>query len=421
MPATIDVERSKGKIIVDDITYTATVRVRHSTPTCKETKHDVASCTCRKSIMTYNGKTRKQRIISAKTRSWANAEKFAEKWLDQFDPKAVEEAKRVTIENAVRAYLDDVITRLGEGGTAERNQTLLGYINHDGTVRRKGRLQLWLDTLRERPVFISDITPDHVRRFRDSWDFNSDLTTASSFGTMKTFFKFCHAMGWIPSNPTTALRRPQTKRGNRTATFTDEEYARILDAAHGNQRLETFLELLRWSGMALVDATTFKGNLIDREGVLRYKRAKTSTIATVKLPDHVLALLRDVPLESYNTPDQPFLRQGVDLETCEQDWRKALQALFVQAGVETVKTDVRERPAHPHMLRDTCAVWYLRHGMSLYGVSKVLGHTNPTITARAYLPFVKELEKAHIAENESVLAAAQPKQQGSKVLRITRK
>jgi integrase len=420
MPATIDVERSKGKIVVDGITYTAAVRVRHS-PTCKETKHDVASCTCRKSIITYNGKTKKQQIIAAKTRSWTNAERFAEQWLDRFDPKAVEEAKKVTIENAIRAYLDDVITRLGDGGTAERKQTLLGYINPDGTVRRKGRLQQWFDTLRERPVFISDITSDHIRRFRDSWDFASDLTTASSFDMLKTFFRFCHSMGWIPSNPATALRRPQTKRGNRTATFSDEEYARILDGAHGNQRLETFLELMRWSGMALVDAVLFEQKLVGADGVLRYKRAKTETVATVKLPDHVLALLRNVPLEKDNTVEQPFLRQGVDLETCEQDWRKALQALFAKAGVATVKTDVRERPSHPHMLRDTCAVWYLRHGMSLYGVSKVLGHTNPTITARAYLPFVKELEKAHIAENESVLAAAQPKRQGSKVLRITRK
>jgi len=421
MAATIDVERSKGKIVVDGITYTATVRVRHNAPSCKETKHDVASCTCRKSIITYNGKMKKQTIIAAKTRSWTTAEKFAERWLDQFDPKAVEEAKKVTIENAVRAYVDDAITRLGDGGTAARNQTLLGYINHDGTVRRKGRLQQWLDTLRERPVFVSDITPDHIRRFRDSWDFDSDLTTASSFGTLKTFFKFCHGMGWIPSNPTTALRRPQTKRGNRTATFTDEEYARILDAAHGNQRLETFLELLRWSGMALIDAVEFHTKLVDREGVLRYKRKKTGTIATVKLPDHVMALLRSVPLESYNTPDQPFLRPSVEIDSCIQDWRVALQELFALAGCSTVKTDVRERPSHPHMLRDTCAVWYLRHGMSLYGVAKILGHSNPTITARAYLPFVKELEKSHIAENEEVLAASRPKEQGSKVLRIRRK
>ena len=74
--------------------------------------------------------------------------------------------------------------------------------------------------------------------------------------------------------------------------------------------------------------------------------------------------------------------------------------------------------AHPHMLRDTCAVWYLRHGMGLYGVAKILGHSNPTITAKHYAPFVKELENAHIAENKEILAAAKPKPSG-KVLKIS--
>jgi len=51
--------------------------------------------------------------------------------------------------------------------------------------------------------------------------------------------------------------------------------------------------------------------------------------------------------------------------------------------------------------------------MSLYGVAKILGHSNPTITAKHYLPFVKEMETAHIAENKEVLAAAKPRSAGT--------
>ena len=41
--------------------------------------------------------------------------------------------------------------------------------------------------------------------------------------------------------------------------FTDAEYGPILAQVQrdGDTKLETFLELLRWSGMALVDATLF--------------------------------------------------------------------------------------------------------------------------------------------------------------------
>jgi hypothetical protein len=48
----------------------------------------------------------------------------------------------------------------------------------------------------------------------------------------------------------------------------------------------------------------------------------------------------------------------------------------------------------------------------LHGVAKILGHSNPIITAKHYLPFVKELEEAHIAENRDVLKNAKPKASG---------
>jgi len=148
--------------------------------------------------------------------------------------------------------------------------------------------------------------------------------------------------------------------------------------------------------MSLVDAVEYDAKSLDGDGTLRYTRIKSGILATVQLPEHVVALLRSA---------EPFRHPGITLESSIQEWRSDLQDLFAKAGITQVKTDVGMRPAHPHMLRDTCAVWYLRHGMSIYGVSKVLGHSNPTITAKHYLPFVAELEKAHIHENKLILAA----------------
>jgi integrase len=90
------------------------------------------------------------------------------------------------------------------------------------------------------------------------------------------------------------------------------------------------------------------------------------------------------------------------------------------AGIKEARNDVgRVRPSHPYMLRDTFAVWNLRHGVPLHALAKMLGHSNPSTTARAYLPWVKELEDATIAEGRKALAAAQPKpRKGPKVLNI---
>ena len=397
------------------ITYTATVFVRHSAA-CPDAKRgtDWRKCNCRKSLLLYNGANQKQEKVSAKTRSWEKAETQARAWLDSFDPEKIrlkqleaeldrKQGKAVRIEQAVAGYLADMITRLGDNGTVSRARTLLGSVSAGATLTRNGKLFDWLDKQSPRPVFVSDITPSHVADFRNSWKYPSDLTTFQSWCDTKTFFKFCRAQGWIPTSPAAELGYPKKARGSRTGTFTDEQYDAIVAAAKGDQRLHTFLELLRWSAMALVDAVLFDKNSVDDAGTLRYTRKKTGTLATVALPEHVQVLIRSLPT------GQPFRDQSKQLPSAIQDWRKQLQELFKRAKITAVRTDVGNRKPHPHMLRDTCAVWYLRHGMSLHGVAKILGHANPTITAKHYLPFVTELEKAHIAENNEILKAANPK------------
>src|SRR5206468_7373080 len=176
-----------------------------------------------------------------------------------------------------------------------------------------------------------------------------------------------------------------TAKGNRTAIFTDDQYAAILDAVSlydpenvpaatrksWQRRLTTFVELSRWSGMALTDAVQFRPEQVT-DGVLRYRRQKTEELATVPLPDHVLALLNDIPLERDSTgPQQPF-RTNAALSSDTATWSRRLQTLFRLAGITEVKTDHRVRKPHAHMLRDTFAVWHLRHGAKIHTVAKML-------------------------------------------------
>jgi len=57
-----------------------------------------------------------------------------------------------------------------------------------------------------------------------------------------------------------------------------------------------FTELLRWPGMAPVNAVLYSPGLVDTEGVLTYRRQKSGELAIVPLRDHVRILLRNVPL-----------------------------------------------------------------------------------------------------------------------------
>lgn len=402
---------------------TATVVVRHS-PNCpdKDRGPDWRKCNCRKGIRTYEGGgPGSNRYRSAHTRSWQKAEEFRQQWLDQFDPvkqelkqlKAVKEAKQVTVESAVVSFIKDMLFRLGQSSTVKQAMTMFAFVDGD-KVRRNGKFLDWLDQQVPRPEFIGDITPAHLMAWRSSWTCG-DLTAYIRWTTVKGFFSFCVSQGWLEDSPARNLKRPKYKKGNRTAIFTDEQYNAILEAAKGNQTLETFLELMRWSGVAIVDAVEFRQESVDGEGVLKYRRVKTKTLATVPLPEHVIALLR------LAGPGQPFRHKELALESDIMAWRKELQALFTAAGVTKVKTDVGLRNAHPHQLRDTFAVWSLRHGARIHTVSRMLGHSSVKITEQSYLPWVTELEQAHIDDARKLLEHAKPKQTSRRVVNFSKK
>jgi integrase len=430
------------------ITRTVKVMVRHSSD-CKDINRgsEWRRCNCSKSLLIYDGGAGKNRRISAKTRSWEKAEKFAQEYLDTFDSdkqelkrfREAKEREQIRIEEAVALFIADMTTRLSDNGTVRMARSMFGHIDPvTKAITSNGRLFDWLDTLpaSQRPTFISEISPTHLTEWRSAWNFGSDLTAAQRWQMVKGFFVFCESQGWIQDSPARKLKRLTADKGNRTAIFSDEQYAEILDAVFiydpdnvpeltrtsWQQRLTTFIELLRWSGMAIIDAVQYRPESIDADGVLRYRRQKTDELATVPLPEPLLALLRDVPLERDSVgTSQPFRTKDTAPNSDTRKWQHRLGAVFTLAGIKSVRTERgTDRKPHPHMFRDTFAVWHLKHGAKLRTVSKMLGHSKTTTTERAYLPWVKELEDAHIADARTSLAHGISKPNPNKVRTMVR-
>lgn len=411
------------------ITRTVKVIVRHSS-TCKDKSKGAEwrKCRCSKTLLVYESDRGKNRRVSAKTRSWERAEDAAQELRDSWDPRlqrlkkleSDKESESKRIDTAVALYIADMAARLGDNGTVAMARSLLG------DVTSNGHLFNWLDKIpaAERPVYVADLTPEQLTRWRASWKF-SDYTAAQRWGMVRSFFNFCERQGWIRDSPARKLRRIDYEKGSRTAIFTDKQYTAILEAvpkyapenvpaitrATWEQRLTTFVELLRWSGMALIDAVQYRPELVDAECVLRYRRHKTGQLATVPLPENLLAMLRSVPVERDSVgSSHPFRMRDYTAHSDTVTWRKRLMKLFTLAGIEEATNELgKSRAPHPHMLRDTFAVWNLRHRVPLHSVSKMLGHSNPTITAKAYLPWVAELEASTIADGRRALAAGKPK------------
>ena len=103
-------------------------------------------------------------------------------------------------------------------------------------------------------------------------------------------------------------------------------------------------------------------------------------------------------------------------------WSKRLIRLFALAGIKSVRNEVgRIRKPHTYMLRDTFAVWNLRHGVPLHALAAMMGHKNPATTARSYLPFVSELEASTIAEGRAALAKARKSGMPDNIIKMVKK
>jgi site-specific recombinase XerD len=428
----LEKHREPGKSVVNGITYTATPQTRHDDDCPKKAEGgSYPKCDCRKAVIAYDSSKAKLRKSEGKpanwrltvadgyipSRSWTKAHEAAESWLDKFDPDKIQKAKKesakVTVQEALEAFLEH-LKQLGvdDKGLVKYKSELGGRTRW---VRKKtGKL---VDFLAQHHIqFIADVTAAHLTKWRNTWTSN-DLTSNRTCGNVLRFFKFCEDHKWLEGNPAPlAMKKGKVAQGNRTMPFTDEQYDAILTQAKKakDARLLALLELLRWSGTAMVDAILFNRKCIGSGNVLEYQRDKTDKRATITLPGHVVKLVRSLPSEEEYDDQHPFRRLNPTfLPTSDVNfWRRKLQELFTKAGIKSIETLVKgkdgkfvcERPA-PRMLRDTCAVWYLRHGATIDEVAVYLGYTVKVVETY-YSPWVEELKNARMKRNQQILKKA---------------
>ena len=383
---------------MDAVTRTATLFVRHDSKDCrckdKDKGNDWQKCKCVKTMLLYDGakpEGQRQWKQSTKRRVWEEAEQVRREWLDSFDPTKIElkrlrmekELKTVPLEVAVEKFLQDLKVNNRAEGTVTR-QALFGkkIIEHFGA---------------QTPVL--DITPTDLHDWRQTWTFG-DSTAAcllvpsnSSSNSAKLRIGFPRVRRNTSSDPRSSKAHAPYRSRTRSTPRSSGRSRRTATPSWRHS-----LELLRWSGMALVDATLFDTKSVVN-GTLDYNRQKTGKRAIVVLPARVVALLNKLP------EGQPFRRPDFKLESDKAFWRIQLQDLFERAKITEVKTDLGMRPAHPHQLRDTCAVWYIRKGALIQDVAKMLGDT-VAMVERHYLPYIEELKDAHVATNKRILEAA---------------
>jgi integrase/recombinase XerD len=351
-----------------------TIFVRHS-PDCKYAGDEFCKrCNCRKHLRwTHN---QKQYRKKAGTRSWAEAEDVKRKLEDQYEGKpATAEHERQTIERSIELFLASKKAQGVDGQVVKKYERELQRLN--AFFSRKSKL------------FVSEISLEGLTEYRATWDelYPSSATRQQVQTRLRGFLRFCYDARWLERVPRLSAIQVDEPP---TLPLSPKEYQKLLDAipkasddTAKAKRVRAIVQLMRYSGLAIRDAVTLQRSELEwdpRKKVHRIttSRQKTGTHVSVPIPADVAAELLAV---LNGSPTYFFWSTGTGKEqSAVTNWQHDLRTLFRAAGFAE---------GHPHQLRDTAAVEWLKAGIPLEEVSKLMGHESVKTTEKHYSPWIQ--------------------------------
>jgi integrase len=331
---------------------------------------------------------------SAKTRSWAKAQKQVNeienpnqaKTTERPDPvvrKPKPDTKRCAISMAVEKFLADAKSRGLKDSTQGKLKTLC-----------ERQLQKWAE--KESLIYLDELTTANLTDFRNGWK-DAALARKKKHERLIGFFAFCIRCGWLTTNPAEKMGRVKADPVP-TDYFPPDEFEKILEATKQYRdpdyeevynhatRLRILVLLMRWSGLRISDAVTLERTRLVGNNLFLYQ-AKTGLPVYVPLPPDVAESLRTIPPGAKPNPRYFFWSGNGDPRSVVKDWQRSFRRLFKVANI--TKLDGTRKRCFPHMFRDTFAIELLLAGVPIDQVSILLGHSSVKITEKHYSPWVK--------------------------------
>jgi integrase/recombinase XerD len=344
-----------------------TIFVRHSAKNgepCKYAGDEFTKrCDCKKHLRwTHNGVQHRR---AAGTRSWAEAEDIKRRLDDELAGRVPQAAAGA---NYLRAAIDIFIQDKQVQGVSA------------GVVAKYAlelaRLQAYCEA---RGVYtVQSITRELLTGYCATWPelYPSSITRAKHRERLRSFLRYCFEAQWlerVPNVPKVKMGEPETQ------PLTPVEYARLLAAvpvavALGDPRRRTnrnegrrspdeedktarmvraFLQLMRWSGLAILDALTLKRDNLqfdNAKGIYRIttNRQKTGTHVSVPIPPDVAEELIAV---LNGNPVYVFWSGNGNPASARSNWgQRYIAPVFKAAKIPSAGHMVS------HRLRDTFAV-----------------------------------------------------------------
>jgi integrase/recombinase XerD len=304
-------------------------------------------------------------------------------------------------------------TRLGleDGLSHEQRRVLSRFESHlrgEGTAsstRRKYRQNLahfvnWLDggdpvTLKRGEI------KGYLEEWQELYEEEHDKplaarTIKSRINALKSFYAYLDARDLLVDdngreirNPMDGIKAPKIKRKPNDWLREEEDHAML--AAEMNRQERIVIFLLRWSGVRVSEACSLVWEDVDfSAGRIRVRASKSDAglrhiPLAAELETELRAWKKHLVGKDLFSLDLPVLvtRNRTPMTTTFA-WR-LVKRVANHAGVRA-----RDGKRHnvsevtPHTLRRTFGSYFLNKGLRLEDVSKLLGHSNITVTQECY-------------------------------------
>ncbi len=264
----------------------------------------------------------------------------------------------------------------------------------------------WLNTQKQKPVYLKDITPELASKFAIS--LNKAGVSANTFNKytsfLRLFFKVLAKPGQISSNPfheDTITRRDLKTHSRRELSI--DELKKILTEATGDMAL--LLGLGTFTGLRLGDCCTLRWNEIDlKNRVIKRIPNKTATKGEpvlVGIPGPLYERLAEIPEEKrtdYILPEyaKAYLTKkkgSAYISNLIQEFIEKIGIQIHQPGTGITwtpdeKTGELKRTGTRaivevgfHSLRHTYVSIHAMGGTPAAAIQDIVGHSNPAMTA----------------------------------------
>lgn len=201
--------------------------------------------------------------------------------------------------------------------------------------------------------------------------------------TLRSFFHFCHVLGYLSLNPATLLEAPRVPSTTDLRWCNAQELESLLRAAERVNPVAALLcPFLALTGLRIAEAASVRWSSFIEDpqrniGIL--VAGKGNKVRTVKIRNDLWQLI----LADRRARNLPTELDGSDAPLFPNRWGEPCSARYLRHTLaEAVKQSGIKKAVSPHWLRHSNATLALAGGAPLLRVQQDLGHGSLAVTQR---------------------------------------